>query len=256
MYLLTHKNAPRYKIVKTSLKNPDFSSAKTVIRESNQIIEYIFAAQDALYVLTNENGINKVIRITYDGQIESLNLPFAGTVDFFGNDPRIAKNDPRVAGILLGINTWTKFYSIYEYDSQTYQLTQTLLQPQGKYDAPDDLVAQEIEVRSHDGTMIPLSIVHKKGIKLDGSNPCWLIGYGAYGFSMYLGYQHQNYAWYEKGGIMAIAHVRGGGEKGEAWYRAGFQQTKPNTWKDFIACAEYLIEKKIYLTCKTGGRRR
>lgn len=62
---------------------------------------------------------------------------------------------------------------------------------------------------------------------------------------MYLGYQHQNYAWYEKGGIMAIAHVRGGGEKGEPWYRAGFQQTKPNTWKDFIACAEYLIEKNI-----------
>nr|ACN96091.1 prolyl oligopeptidase family protein [Fischerella sp. MV11] len=92
--------------------------------------------------------------------------------DFFGNDPRIAKNDPRVAGILLGINTWTKFYSIYEYDSQTNQLTQIQLQPQGKYDALDDLVAQEIEVRSHDGTMIPLSIVHKKDIKLDGSNPC------------------------------------------------------------------------------------
>ncbi|BAZ67368.1 MAG: prolyl oligopeptidase family serine peptidase [Pelatocladus maniniholoensis HA4357-MV3] len=253
VYLLTHKNAPHYKIVKTSLKNPDFSSAEIVMAESDQIIEYIFAAQDALYVLTKNNGSNKFIRITYDGKTESLNLPFAGTVDFFGNDPRITKNDPRVAGILLSVTTWTKFYSIYEYEPQTNQLTQTQLQSQGKYDAPDDLVAQEVEVRSHDGTMIPLSIVHKKGIKLDGSNPCWLIGYGAYGFSMYLGYQQQNYAWYEKGGIMAIAHVRGGGEKGEAWYRAGFQQTKPNTWKDFIACAEYLIKKKYTSPAKLAA---
>lgn len=253
LYLLTHKNAPRYKIVKTSLRNPDVSSAEPVMVQSDQIIQIIFAAIDALYVLTSDNGINKVIRIAYDGKAEPLNLPFAGTADFFGNDPRVAKNDPRVEGILLAMTTWTRFYSIYEYNPKTNQITETGLQPKGEYDAPDDLVAQEVEVQSHDGTMVPLSIIHKKGIQLDGSNPCWLTGYGAYGFSLYLDYQHQNYAWYEKGGIMAFAHVRGGGEKGEAWYRAGFQQTKPNTWKDFIACAEYLIEQKYTSPTKLAG---
>jgi prolyl oligopeptidase len=251
--LLTHKNAPRYKIVKTSLKNPDFSSAELVMAESDQIIEIMVAAQDALYVLTSDNGINKVIRIAYDGKAEPLNLPFDGRVDFFGNDPRVSKNDSRVEGILLAMTTWTRSYSIYEYNPNTNQTAETLLQPKGDYDAPDDLVAQEVEVRSHDGTLVPLSIVYKKGIKLDGSNPCWLNGYGAYGFSLYLPYQHQNYAWYEKGGIMAFAHVRGGGEKGQEWYRAGFQQTKPNTWKDFIACAEYLIEQKYTSPAKLAG---
>ncbi|MBW4502137.1 MAG: prolyl oligopeptidase family serine peptidase [Scytonema hyalinum WJT4-NPBG1] len=253
LYLLTHKNAPRYKIVKTSLKNPDFSSAELVMAQSDQSIEIMVAAQDALYVLTSDNGINKVIRIAYDGKAEPLNLPFDGIVDFFGNDPRVSKNDPRVEGILLAMTTWTRFYSIYEYNPKTESFVETGLQPKGKYDAPDDLIAVEVEVKSHDETMVPLSIVHKKGIKLDGSNPCWLTGYGAYGFSLYLPYQHQDYAWYEKGGIMAFAHVRGGGEKGQEWYRAGFQQTKPNTWKDFIACAEYLIEQKYTSPAKLAG---
>ncbi len=253
LYLLTHNNAPHFKIVKTSLRNPDFSKAEPVLAQNDKIIENIFVAKDALYVLTNNNGIDKVIRIPYDGKAELLDLPFDGTVNFFGNDPRVVKNDPRVEGILLSMTSWTRSNSIYEYNPKTNQIIETGLQPKGQYDAPDDLVAVEVNVRSHDGTMIPLSIVYKKGIELDGSNPCWLVGYGAYGFSMYPYYQHQNYAWFEKGGIWAIAHVRGGGENGEEWYRAGFQQTKPNTWKDFIACAEYLIEQKYTSPAKLAG---
>ena len=127
------------------------------------------------------------------------------------------------------------------------------MQSKGKYDAPEDLIYTVVTVESHDGTMVPLSIIHKKGIPLDGSNPCWLTGYGAYGASLDPRYGHTLYAWYERGGIFAIAHVRGGGENGEEWYRAGFQQTKPNTWKDFIACAEYLIEQKYTSPAKLAG---
>jgi prolyl oligopeptidase len=131
--------------------------------------------------------------------------------------------------------------------------TELGLQSRGKYDAPEDLVSTEVTVKSHDGTMVPLSIIHKKGIPLNGSNPCWLTGYGAYGASLDPSYVHTLYAWYERGGILAIAHVRGGGENGEEWYRAGFQQTKPNTWKDFIACGEYLIEEKYTSPAKLAG---
>ena len=244
LYLMTHKNAPRYKIVKTSLKNPNLSKAESVLEQTDRTVNNIFAAKDALYVLLDGNNIDKVIRIPYGGAATELKLPFDGIVGFFGNDQRLSRNDPRLEGILLNMTSWTRSNNIYEYDPKTESFVETLLQPKGKYDAPDDLIALEVEVRSHDGTLVPLSIVYKKGIKLDGSNPCWLTGYGAYGFSLYLCYQHQDYAWYEKGGIAAFAHVRGGGEKGEEWYRAGFQQTKPNTWKDFIACAEYLIENK------------
>jgi len=244
IYLMTHKHAPGYKIVKTSLKNPDLSKAELVLAPSDRIVSNMFAAVDALYVLMDGNGIDQVIRIPYSGAATELKLPFDGMVGFYGNDQRVSRNDPRVEGIVLYMTSWTRTNSIYEYNPETEGFVEIGLQPKGKSAAPDDLIAEEVEVRSHDGTLVAMSIVYKKGIKLDGSNPCWLTGYGAYGFSLYLPYQHQDYAWYEKGGIATFAHVRGGGEKGEEWYRAGFQQTKPNTWKDFIACAEYLIENK------------
>jgi prolyl oligopeptidase len=254
VYLWTHKHAPRFKIVKTSLKNPDFSKAETIVPESNKMVRDLVVAQDAFYVVTTDAGISQVIRIPYDGKAEQLKLPFEGVVYFLSkDDQRLGKNDSRVGGILLGITSWTRHESIYEYNPKNNQFAEVNLQPEGKYDIPEDLVAEEVKVKSHDGTMVPLSIIHKQGIKLDGSNPCWLTGYGAYGHSLDPYYQHVNYAWYEKGGVLAIAHVRGGGEHGEEWYRAGFQQTKPNTWKDFIACAEYLINQRYTSPTKLAG---
>ncbi len=246
LYLRTSQNAPRFKIIKTSLTNPDLANAKTVLVESDSIVKSIFAANDALYEIATENGIGKLIRITYDGKIEYLKLPSDGAVSFLSNDPH-------ADGILISIRTWTKCESHYEYNPTTNLFTDLELQPKGKYYAPDDLVATEVTVKSHDGTLIPLSIIHKQGLKLDGSNPCLLMGYGAYGYSYDPFYLQTQSVWYERGGIFAIAHVRGGGENGEEWYRAGFQQTKPNTWKDFIACAEYLIEEKYTSPVKLAG---
>jgi prolyl oligopeptidase len=246
IYLLTHKNAPHFKIVKTSLHKPHFAEAGTVLAASDSIVKNMFVANDALYAIVTDNGLGKVIRITYDGKISKLKLPSDGAIEFL-------KNDPRADGILLSISAWTKYDSHYEYNPTTDLFTEIGLQPKGEYDAPEDLVSTEVTVKSHDGTMVPLSIVHKNGIKLDSSNPCWLIGYGSYGSSRSPFYRHLLYAWYEQSGILATAHVRGGGENGEEWYRAGFQQTKPNTWKDFIACAEYLIEEKYTSPAKLAG---
>ncbi|MFM2303485.1 MAG: Prolyl endopeptidase precursor [Cyanobacteriota bacterium] len=246
LYLLTSKNAARFKIIKTSLVKPDLSTAETVLLESDSIVKDMLAANDALYAIVTDKGIDKLIRITYDGKIELLELPYDGAVIF-------SKNDLHADGAILVITAWTKYYGIYEYDPATNLFTDLGLQSKGKYDNPEDLVSIEVTVKSHDGTMVPLSIIHKQGVPLDGSNPCWLTGYGAYGFSLNPSYGHTLYAWYERGGILAIAHVRGGGENGEEWYRAGFQQTKPNTWKDFITCAEYLIEHKYTSPAKLAG---
>ncbi len=95
---------------------------------------------------------------------------------------------------------------------------------------------------SYDGTLIPLSIVHKKGIDLDGSHPTILRGYGAYGLLLEPVFDPTSVAWVEHGGVLAIAHIRGGGEYGEDWHRAGFKLTKTNTIFDFIACAQYLVD--------------
>jgi prolyl oligopeptidase len=100
--------------------------------------------------------------------------------------------------------------------------------------------------------MVPLSIVYKKGFVRDGSTPTALIGYGAYGDAFMPGFSRRYMAWLERGNILAIAHVRGGGELGEAWHLAGKKETKPNTWGDFIASAQYLIDNKYTSSSHLG----
>ncbi|MFB3904228.1 MAG: prolyl oligopeptidase family serine peptidase [Acidobacteriota bacterium] len=230
---------------------PDYAKAETIVPAGEPVVRDLFAAKDALYVQLMEGGIGRVLRFPFDGhgRAQEIRVPFAGSVALSGAHPQIE-------GILLTLTSWTKAPRICEYQPGFDALRDTKLQPLGKYDDPADLVSNEVKVKSHDGVLVPLSIVHKKGIKLDGKNPALLQGYGAYGISSDPYFNVRSLAWLEKGGILAIAHVRGGGEYGEEWHMAGFKKTKPNTWKDFIACAEYLIQNKYtspqYLA-GTGG---
>ena len=107
-----------------------------------------------------------------------------------------------------------------------------------------ELTVTEVLVPSHDGAQVPLAIIHRKGLLLDGSNPTLLVGYGAYGFSFEARFDPRSIAWLEQGGVMAYANVRGSGAFGDAWYRAGFKASKPNTWLDGIACAKWLIAQR------------
>ena len=101
--------------------------------------------------------------------------------------------------------------------------------------------------------MVPFSIVYKRGLRMDGSNPTLLNGYGAYGITIDPFFDPKLLAWLNKGGIYAVAHVRGGGVYGEDWHRWGMKLTKPNTWRDFIACAEYLVDHKFTSSSKLAG---
>jgi prolyl oligopeptidase len=246
IFLKTHKDAPRFKIIVTSLTKPDLATAKTVVPTSDAIITGLATAKDALYVQLRDGGIGRLLRVPYRGKPEPVALPFAGSLS-------LAAVDPRLDGTWLDMGTWTKAGQIYAYDPKTKKITNTGLQPLGQFDAPTNLESVEVKARSYDGTMIPLSIVYKRGLKLDGSNPTLLWGYGAYGISQDPVYGPVLLAWYEKGGVFAVAHVRGGGEYGEDWYKGGYKQTKPNTWKDFIACAEYLIRHKYTSPDRLAG---
>ena len=111
-----------------------------------------------------------------------------------------------------------------------------------------------VKVKSHDGVMVPLVILYKRGLKRDGSNQTLLDGYGAYGINNTEPFFVSNYLpWLERGGVLGLAGVRGGGEYGEEWHVAGKEKTKPNTWKDFIACAEYLIREKYTSPAHLSG---
>lgn len=242
LYLLSHHNASRYKVLHTSFSNANVAAAETVVPASQGVIRNIAAAQDALYVQELDGGIGKLIRLPYhDAAAAPVPLPFEGNVS-------LAATDQRVPGTLLDMTSWTKASKIYLYDPAQQSITGTRLQPTGPFDDPPGLESHEVKARSYDGTLVPLSIVHKTGLKLDGSNPTLLLGYGAYGLSMDPHFDPRYLAWLERGGVFAVAHVRGGGEYGEDWHVAGKQLTKQNTWKDFIGCAEYLINHKYTST--------
>ena len=118
-------------------------------------------------------------------------------------------------------------------------------------------MVEEIEVASYDGTLVPLTIIRRKDLKMNGNNIALLNGYGAYGTTWAPEFNRTFALLANKGMVVCIAHVRGGGEKGDNWHKAGTMQSKPNTWKDFNACAEYLIAKgytsKTHLACEGGS---
>ncbi|HET7096070.1 MAG TPA: prolyl oligopeptidase family serine peptidase [Casimicrobiaceae bacterium] len=244
LYLMTHKNAPHFKVVrldlsKPDLAKPDLASATVVVPASDAVITGIAAASDALYVRRMTGGISDLVRVehAHGAKPAPVKLPFDGDIDALAADPRLP-------GVVFETGAWTRFGGYYAYDPKAAKVVDAKLQPQGPYDNPTDLVSLEVKVKSHDGTMVPLSIVHKKGMKLDGTNPTILYGYGAYGISQTPFFRPQYLAWFEHGGVFAVAHVRGGGENGEEWYKGGYQQTKPNTWRDAIACAEWLVAQR------------
>jgi prolyl oligopeptidase len=239
IYLLTHKNAPHFKVLRVDLANPDLASASVVIPESDAVITGIAAGSDALYARRMKGGISDLVRVEHASQEKpvAVKLPFEGDIDALVTDARLP-------GVVFDAGAWTRFGGYYAYDPKLAKVIDTRLQPQGRFDNPPDLVSTEVNIASHDGTRVPLSIVHKRGLKLDGTNPTILYGYGAYGISQTPFYRPQYLAWFEHGGVFAVAHVRGGGENGEDWYKAGYRETKPNTWRDAIACAEWLIAKR------------
>jgi prolyl oligopeptidase len=247
LYVLTYKNALRYKVIRTDARKPDLASAETIVPPGEAVVTGIGAAQDALYVQLMDGGISRVLRLPYGPhpKAEEVNLPFKGTAQM--------DTDPRLPGGLLFMTSWTKAFAIYAYDPATNQVTDTKIQPAGPYDNPTNIESVEVKARSYDGTMVPLSIIFPKDIKLDGSNPTQLDGYGSYGISSSPSFHSIHLAWYEQGGVYAECHVRGGGEYGEEWHLAGKGPTKPNTWKDFIACAQYLIEHKYTSPKRLAG---
>jgi len=243
VYLLTHKGASRFKLLKTSLAKPEIVNAEVVVPASEAVITGAVAAGDALYLRKMNGGNSELFRLPYTASAKAtmLSLPFVGDLENL-------TADPRVPGTAFFLGGWTSYGQFYTYDPKAASVRDTKLSPQGKYDHPTNLTSTEVKAKAPDGTMIPMSIVHKKGLKLDGTNPTIVYGYGAYGIPQTPFYRPTWLPWFERGGVLAVAHVRGGGEYGQDWYKAGFQATKPNTWRDAIACAEWLIANKYTST--------
>ncbi|MBS0569198.1 MAG: S9 family peptidase [Proteobacteria bacterium] len=237
LYWLSRKHAPRGEILKLDLSRAD-SKPEIVVPQGELPISAVYAARDAIFWRVNDAGANSIhrLRLIAGAKPEALTLPYPG-------DVANVSTDGGSDAVALLFNSYLRSPAFLGVDPRTGKLADDGLQPAGPFDKPDDLAVDEVRVMSWDGTQVPLTIVHKKGIKLDGSNTVMLTGYGAYGISFSPFYIPAMQSWYDHAQIIAFVHVRGGGELGEAWHQGGLKATKPNTWKDFIACAQYLVDK-------------
>jgi prolyl oligopeptidase len=246
IYLLSHKNASRFKVLRTSLSSPDLAHASVAVPASEVVVTGISAAADALYIQDLDGGIGRLRRLPYgSGNIQPVNLPFYGAIQSL-------VTNPRESGAWLELTSWTKSPLWYSLDAKTGKLTDTALVPPSPVDY-SQIESEEVRAKSADGTMIPLSIIHKRGLVLDGSHPTWLTGYGAYGINYDPYFDPTILAFLERGGVRAFAHVRGGGEYGEDWHQAGQKLTKQHTIDDFLAGGEYLIAHKYTSAAHLAG---
>jgi len=244
IYLMTYRDSTRFSVVRTSLSAPDLAKASTVLPASDRVLVRIAAAKDALYLEARDGSVKRLMRRPWGARASDVPLPLEGAVG-------IMAGRADVDGAIFGLAAWTRAREIYAVD-RAGKVTNTGLQPLGPFDAPTGLVTTEVKVKSHDGAMVPLSIIHRADVKLDGSNPTLLSGYASYGFTAEPNYQQMGLAWLERGGVYAVANPRGSSVYGYDWYKAGQKTNKANTWKDFIACAEYLIAQQYTSNKKLG----
>jgi prolyl oligopeptidase len=246
LYLLSQKDAPRFRLLSLPLARPDLAKAAVVVPQGDGVLTGVAIARDGLYTRTRDGAVSHLHRVSFDGKhSDAVPTPFEGNVSTLVADA----GQPGALFTELG---WLQSAKTLAYDPAQGRLEDTGLNPPSSIDA-SAFASEEVLATGDDGTRVPLSILHRKDMAADGSHPTILIGYGSYGISLEPRYSPTMLAWLERGGVIAIAHLRGGGEIGEGWHQAGFKQTKINTVLDFISCGEYLIDHKYTTSKRLAG---
>jgi prolyl oligopeptidase len=229
-YVVTDKDAPRRKLVKFTLDKPTPEHWQTVIDQTDAVIEGVFPMGEHL-VVTSKRDVASVIAVhNMDGTIDhQVPLPTVGSAS--------ASARPDDTSMFVTFTSYTYPTSIFSYVPKTKEMKPYFV-PKVDFD-PNAYETRQAFYNSKDGTRVPMFITHKKGIKLDRANPTLLYGYG--GFSV--GMSPFDLAWLERGGVYAVACIRGGDEYGTAWHDAGKLQNKQNVFDDFHAAAEFLIRE-------------
>ena len=240
LIVYTTIDAPNGKVVLIDLDNPQKKNWKELISETEFSISSVSSAGRKLFVSYLKNVSTKTYVYDYDGNLENeISFPTYGSAGGFNGK----LNDEEV------FYTFTSFTyppTIFRYDlntkkSEVFRKTDIQFQP-------DEYEVKQVFYASKDGTKIPMYIIHKKNIKLDGSNPTLLYGYGGFNISLTPSFDAFKLAWLEQGYVYAQPNLRGGGEFGESWHQAGTKLNKQNVFDDFISAAEYLINNKYTST--------
>jgi len=236
LFIQTNWEAPNGRIFAVNPENPEIESWKEIIPEKDAVIRGFSLAGHKIFVNYLKNVKSKVEIYKPDGTfVREITFPIIGSVSNISG--RWDSNEAFFAFSSFHIPS-----TIYRYDIST-----GMKDIWAKVKIPVNIEKFEIKqvwYRSKDGTKIPMFIIYPKNIELNGNNPTLLTGYGGFNISLTPRFSPRAVAWLEKGGVYAVANLRGGGEFGEEWHRAGMRENKQNVFDDFIAAAEYLIKEK------------
>lgn len=234
-YIQTDRNAPTGKLMVVPVSTPEESNWKTLIEAKPEVLS-ISAAGGSLFCSYLKDAVSKVYQYDRTGkQIREIMLPGLGSASGFAGK----KEDTE---LFYGYTSYTTPYSIYKMNIATGK-TELYKQPKVEF-KPEEYESKQVFYPSKDGTKIPMIITYKKGLELNGNNPCLLYGYGGFSVSLTPYFSTSNIILLENGGVFAVPNLRGGGEYGEAWHEQGIKTKKQNVFDDFIAAAKYLTDNK------------
>ncbi len=247
-WFMTDNAAPRYRVIAVDTRKPQPANWKTVIPESEATLESVNVINSMLVARYLRDAHSQVRIFDLAGKhLRDVGLPGMGTVDGF----RGRRKDKET---FYSYTSYTTPPTIYRYDMVTGR-SELFRKPKLAFN-PDDYETRQVFYTSKDGTRVPMFITAKKGLKLDGSNPTLLYGYGGFNISLTPTFSVAALVWMEMGGVYAVPNLRGGGEYGKQWHEAGMKLKKQNVFDDFIAAAEWLIANKYTSTPKlaiSGG---
>ena len=245
LFIVTNLDAPNRRIVTVDASNPTPENWKDLIPETENVLS---PSKGGGYIFTEymKDAISQVKQYDYDGKmVREVELPGIGSAGGFG-----AKKDEDV--LYYSFTNYVTPGTIYKYQIEE-GTSEVYNKPNIDFNS-ENYESTQVFYESKDGTKVPMIITHKKGLELNGENPTILYGYGGFNISLTPSFSTAMSVWLEQGGIYAVANLRGGGEYGKEWHDAGTKLKKQNVFDDFIAAAEYLIDKKYTSSKKLAIR--
>ncbi len=234
-YFKTNLNAPKDRIIAIDIDHPHRENWKNIVAESDDPIDGISVLNNSLIVTYMHDVVNVVKVFDFEGnETGTIKMPGLGSCGGFGGKSYDSET-------YYVFNSYLNPSEIYHHDMKTGKST-LFRKPEIKFDF-DNYETNRVFFSSKDGTQIPLFLVHKKGLDLNGTNPTILYGYGGFNISLSPSFSTSILPWIEQGGVYAVANLRGGGEYGEEWHQGGMLKNKQNVFDDFIAAGEYLINE-------------
>lgn len=231
----TNDGAPRYRLISVDLNNPAKDSWKVLVPEKDEVLQSAYPGGGMLICEYIKDATSKAYVYHADGSLmHEIVLPEPGTINDFESE----REDGQA---FFSFSSFTSPSTIYKYDIASNR-AEIFHKSELEFDA-SEIVSEQVFYTSKDGTRVPMFLVHRSDVQLDGNNPVFLYGYGGFNISLTPGFSASRMVFIENGGIFAMANLRGGGEYGEEWHRAGTKLQKQNVFDDFFAAAEFLIEK-------------